>query len=243
MLANMDKPVITIDGGVATGTSTLSRDVALVLNVPRINAGSIFRALAYEVLRQGVDPHDGDACVQLANKAQIDMPDGEVLAVNGEVVVKWIDGQRIDNLHTKEVDDIVPIVAAHPGVKRAVWEYERRFAAQRGAVADGRETGTMVFPDATMKLFLVCDNAIAAVRRSNADGREVSVQEIIDRNEADKHHEVGALIKADGAIEIDTSYISVAELVPLIVELLNMPSQDRPKLIRRAGPTAQIERL
>jgi len=236
------KTIITIDGGVATGGSTLAKNLGLALELPRIDSGSMYRAITYYVLQQGIGPYDEAACVKVAESARFDMPEGEVMSMNDQIVVEFVDGQRIDRLHVAEVDQLVPKVAGYRGVREAVNAGQRRFAAGRGAVADGRDCGLAVFPEADLKLFLVVEPEEAVRRRSDADGRKVSVQEILDRNEADRQHKHGPLAKAPDAVEIDTTNIDAGEMVQLVVELLAQPANKRPTAIKRPVEAGQIER-
>lgn len=233
---------ITIDGGVATGTTTLAKNLALALEIPRIDSGSLYRAVTYLVNQQKIDPHDAETCTKLARDAKFDMPEGEVLRVNDQTVVEWIDGQRIDKLHTAEVDQWVSEVSGHRAVRDIVNAKQREFAANRGVVADGRDTGTVVFPDADLKLFLVCDDTEAARRRSEADGRMVTVEEVRARNEADRQHEFGALAKAKDAVEIDTTNFEAGEVVELALKLLSTPKDQRAATVAREPKSGKIRK-
>ena len=235
------KRVITIDGGVATGTSSLAKDLALALEIPRIDSGSMYRAITYLVIKEGIDPADASACAELAQNTKLTMPQGEVIAVNGETVEEWISGQRVDHLRSPEIDSLVPTIADHRAVREAINEQQRRFAGQSDVVADGRDTGTVVFPQATLKLFLTCSDEEAARRRTEQYGHPISVTEIRQRNEADQNHAFGALVKALDAVEIDTTYIPVGTIVELVMDLLDQPAAERPKLITRRSQDSEIQ--
>ncbi len=213
--------IIAIDGGVATGTSTLAENLSKTLGIPRINSGSIYRAISFLVLKKGVDYRSEEACVDLASKAKILMPEGEVTSIDEFKVVEEKNGARTDLLHTKEVDDIVPIVASYRGIRNISNELQRKFASKKGAIVDGRDIGTVVFPKADIKLYLTCSDEEAAQRRAEADGRFVTVEEIRARNEADKEHEFGALRKANDAVEIDTTNVNEAQVTRQALEIIS----------------------
>ncbi len=233
---------ITIDGGVVTGTTSLAKNLGLTFGLPRIDSGSIYRALTYLVLKEGADPADEAACIRLAKAAELEMPDGEVIKINGVTVVEWVDGQRIDQLHTAEVDRSVAVVAAYEQVREVVKQTQRQFAGTHGAIADGRDTGTVVFPQAELKLFLVCEEGEAAKRRSEADGRIVTIAEVKERNEADRQHKFGALAKAHDAVEIDTTHLTAGEVSELVLGLVEMDTKDRPSYIGRETESGEILR-
>ncbi len=212
--------IVTIDGGVATGTTTLARNLSISLGLPRLDSGSLYRAINLLALADKVTA-DGSACASLAQDAQIEMPDGEAITVDGHVVVEWVDGQRLDRLHTAQIDQCVPVVAGHESVREVVNRKQREFASINGAVVDGRDAGTVVFPEAEVKLFLTVSDKEAARRRSAADGRIVTVEEIRQRNEADRNHKYGALAKPKDAVEIDTNDLDAGQVAELALSMIH----------------------
>lgn len=151
-------PVVAIDGPSGSGKSTLARALAARLRLAHLDTGAMYRALAWAALRSGVDPSDGPALGALAQGVRLEV--GERVVADGEDVTEAI--------RRPEVDAVVSTVAGHPEVRRELVRRQREWiVAHGGAVAEGRDIGTVVWPEATCKVFLVADEVERARRRAS----------------------------------------------------------------------------
>ena len=209
-------PVVAIDGPSASGKSTVARGVAAALGLPVLDTGAMYRAVTLAVLDAGVDPSDADACARVARESQIRV-EGAVTELDGRDVSREIRGPR--------VTASVSAVAAHPGVRGELVERQRVWVAEHGGgVVEGRDIGTVVFPGATVKVFLVASEAERARRRQRdeeAADRPVDVDSVRDamarRDALDSSRGTSPLRPADDAVEVDTTGRSVDEVVAEIV--------------------------
>ncbi len=196
--------VIAIDGPVGSGKSTVARAVADRLGLDCLETGAMYRAVAAAVLRRGDDGADPAA---VARSVEIEMTDGRVV-VDGEDVT--------DEIRRPEVGRTVSKVAAVPEVRTAMVSLQRRWVADHGgAVVEGRDIGSVVFPDAELKVFLTATPEERAKRRSDEDADDVRRRDRIDSTRA-----VSPLVVPDGAVVIDSTGRSVDDVVDQIVGLL-----------------------
>lgn len=209
--------VIAIDGPSGVGKSTVSRAVAVALGIPYLDTGSYYRAATHVALVAGVDPADEAGVVGALQAANLTVVDG----------VLWLDGADIAaHLRGVEVTAAVSLVAAHPAVRTAVVEMQQAWIRSQGgsAVVEGRDIGTVVAPDAPVKVFLTADAATRAERRAgDAEASGASVEDLkadmMRRDTADSSRTTSPLRPADDAVTIDTSGLSVAKVVETILEL------------------------
>jgi len=194
--------------------------VAVALGVPYLDTGSYYRAATYVALRGGADPEDQQAILEALEIAELTVADG----------VLWLDGSDVgESLRGPAVTAAVSIVAAHPAVRRQVVDLQRNWVADQGgaAVVEGRDIGTVVFPEAAVKVFLIADAATRAERRSadlEASGTSVDQlrQEMDQRDAADSTRATSPLRAADDAETIDTSHMTVAQVVGKILDLVGI---------------------
>jgi cytidylate kinase len=208
------KPVVVaIDGPAGAGKSTVARSVAGRLGFLYIDTGAMYRAVALWALRAGVSPDDFHRLEQLAQQARIEF-EGDQVLLNGEDVTAAIREAPVSAAASK--------VAACGGVRRAMVEEQRRIAASRSSVMEGRDIGTVVFPDAQVKIFLDADPGERARRRAaetGADQRQVA-HEMGERDRRDRTRAEAPLTQAPDAEYLDTSGLSPEQVEEAILKLV-----------------------
>jgi cytidylate kinase len=209
--------IIAIDGPAGAGKSTLAKRIAEKLGFVYINTGAIYRAVALWALRLGVDANDMHRLEQLAKEARIEVGggDGRVL-LNGEDVT--------DAIRDPQVSDAASKVSAVPGVRRALLAVQRAAAENNNVVMEGRDIGTVVFPEAQVKIFLDADPAERARRRLSEvqdKGRSADAQSIVtslkQRDERDRQRRAAPLVQAPDADLVDTTGLSLDEVEEILL--------------------------
>jgi GTP-binding protein len=204
--------VVAIDGPAGSGKSTVAGRVAEAIGVPHLDTGAFYRAVTLACLDHEVDPDDADGCTRVA-------ADVEVWRAAGRT---YLDGEDVEEeIRGQEVTAAVSSVSAHAGVREAVTPLLRREAAEVGGVVEGRDIGTVVLPDADLKVFLTASVEERAKRRAEQDGTadlDAVIADLRRRDEADGSREVAPLVQADDAWELDTTGMSIDEVVGAIVE-------------------------
>ncbi len=211
--------VVAIDGPAGSGKSTVSKRVARELGVLYIDTGAMYRALTLKAMRGKLNLEDTSALEALARSTKIDLKE-----VNGKLSVS-LDGKDVTALiRTPLLTSKIKYIARVPAVRSEMVRLQRAIGAKSGAVLEGRDIGTVVFPDADYKFYLDADLEERARRRHKELcelGQEVALEAIRDdiilRDESDTHRAVGALKKADDAIFIDTTNLSIEEVVKKIL--------------------------
>ena len=206
--------IVTIDGGVASGKSAVGRRVAEKLGLPFIDSGLMYRAITRMATQQGIDPHDSAAVTELAEAHRI--------RVEGDRV--WADHDDLtDGIYDADYADALPIVSAIPSVRQALVAQQRSMAAH-GVVMAGRDIGTVVFPDADHKYFLVASldekvrrRAAQYERRGEKVDDEAMRKEVELRDRVDSERPVAPLRPAADAVIIDTDNLELDEVVDRIV--------------------------
>jgi cytidylate kinase len=211
--------VVAIDGPAGSGKSTAARGAAEALGLHTLDTGAMYRAVTLAALERGVDVDDGNATAKIARDVTLDLGDG-VVRLDGRDVSAEIRGP--------EVTAAVSAVSSHPAVREVLVERQREWVREHGGgVVEGRDIGTVVFPDAPVKIFLTADDAIRARRRRHDEARadrDVAVDEVrtalTERDRADAS--LGRALQpedaAPDALVIDTTATSVDEVVAVIVE-------------------------
>jgi cytidylate kinase len=202
--------IIAIDGPSGSGKSTLGRMLARALNLLYIDTGSMYRAVALAVLEAGIDPIDTDAVTALAERLDISLegdPDSLKVTLEGLDVT--------EKIRSESVTDMSSIVSTIPGVRRAMVKRQREMG-KRGAVLNGRDIGTVVFPDADIKFFLTAVPEERAERRfkedqatNSATSLAQTLEEMIERDRRDSTRADSPLKIADDAIVVDSSGLSI----------------------------------
>ncbi|MGB1723641.1 MAG: (d)CMP kinase [Ilumatobacteraceae bacterium] len=207
----MTGPVIAIDGPAGAGKSTVGRAVADRLGVGYLDTGAMYRAVTFAVLRRGVDPRDEEAVLGVAQT--VEMTVGEE-----RVMVDGVDATR--EIRGHEVTSAVSSVAANPAVRSLLVDAQRSWVVTRGGgVVEGRDIGTVVFPGADLKLFVTASPRVRAERRVAEAGGDVDEMEasIIERDRLDSTRETSPLAVDPAAVTLDTSGLSIDEVVAAVV--------------------------
>lgn len=218
----MRPSTITIDGPAASGKSTIGELLARHLGYLYFDTGAMYRAVTWAALARGV-PIDENAVTQLARRLHIDVRPPTVS--DGRQYTVLADGEDITwAIRTPEVDAHVSVVSAYPGVRRAMVEQQRRIARGRRVVMVGRDIGSVVLPEADLKLYLDASLEERARRRwreLRARGEEARYEDVLAmmrrRDEIDSHRTVSPLRIPDGAWVIDTTDLSVDEVLTHIL--------------------------
>ena len=214
-----DVPVIAIDGPSASGKGTVAQRVAGGLGFHFLDSGALYRLVGLAALERGVELDRGDEVAQIAR---------ELDAVFRDAMIR-LDGRDVtDAIRAEAVSAAASRVASLGPVRSALLERQRAFRKPPGLVADGRDMGSVVFPDAALKIFLTADPAERARRRYNqlmAKGMSASMsallQEIRDRDARDSQRSAAPLLKCSDAIELDTTHITVDEAVAQVLAWYN----------------------
>lgn len=213
--------IVAIDGPSGVGKSTVARLLAERLGVPVLDTGAMYRAVALEVLRRGVDPGDREAVVRVAAAAPVETvarPAGIEVRLAGEDVEPYI--------RTPEVSEVTSRISAYPEVRHRLVELQRQAASTLGAVVEGRDIGTVVFPDAPYKFFLEARPEVRAGRRhrdlAGAAGPTVGeVRQDLERRDARDRARQASPLSFDASYElIDTSDLSPGEVVERMLEVI-----------------------
>lgn len=200
--------VIAIDGPAGSGKSTIARRLATRLGLEYLDTGAMYRAVTFAALRRGLDPGDaGDVARIVGDLELVVAPDG--------VVVDGVDATI--EIRGPEVTRAVSLVAANPDVRTELVRRQREWALQRGGgVLEGRDIGTVVFPDAALKVYLTARPEVRAERRSKEVAElsyETVAADLARRDALDQGREASPLAEADGALVVDTSDLGVDEIV------------------------------
>ncbi len=207
--------IIAIDGPAGSGKSTVSKMVAKRLGLLYIDTGAMYRALTLKAMRVKADMNDDDALTKLAGSTTIDLKE------NGGFMHVLLDGEDVSAaIRTVEVTNNIKHIARVPGVRRQMVELQRSVGKKRGAVLEGRDIGTVVFPDADYKFYLDADVEERASRRYKElveAGHKVSIdalkEDVAARDRSDMERPVGPLKKAADARFIDTTHLSIDGVV------------------------------
>ena len=207
--------VIAIDGPAGSGKSTVSRAVADRLGLEYLDTGAMYRGVAFAALERGIDPGDTNAVAELARLIPLEVT-GSVCVVDGVDATVAIRGP--------EVTVAVSTVAANPEVRAEMVTRQRAWVIERGGgVVEGRDIGSVVFPDAELKIYLTASPEVRADRRASetqgADTGAVAA-DIRRRDDADSTREASPLVEAAGAVVVDTSGLTVDQAADVIEEML-----------------------
>ncbi len=204
---------MAIDGPGGSGKSTVARAVARRLGYTYIDTGAMYRSVAFWAMQLGMDLDDMHRMEQLAREAHVTFFQGRVL-LNAEDVTEAIREPRVSEGASK--------VAAYPGVRRAMREEQRRIGAEGPAVMEGRDIGTVVFPDANIKIFLDASAEARAQRRAEELGAPVEqvARDLAGRDERDRTRVEAPLMQAPDAEYVDTTGLSPEEVEEAVLKIV-----------------------
>jgi cytidylate kinase len=213
---------VAIDGPAGAGKSTIAKKIAKDKGYIYVDTGAMYRAMGLYVLRNDVNGEDEDAVNAICDQVEI-----SIAYENNEQIVYLFDENINDYLRTEEVGKMASKVATYPKVRLKLVELQRELASKQNVVMDGRDIGTYVLPNANTKIFLTASSFVRAQRRYkeltekgfDCDIEEIE-EEIIKRDKQDSEREMAPLKQAEDAILVDTSDLSIDEVVERIKEII-----------------------
>ena len=211
--------VIAIDGPAGSGKSTVGRRLAADLGLEYLDTGAMYRGVTFAALRRGIDPADAEVVSRLALQVELTLADGTIVVDGVDATIE---------IRGPEVTRAVSLVAANADVRTEMVRRQREWAAERGGgVLEGRDIGTVVFPDATLKVYLTASPEVRASRRSKEVtdlSYETVAADLARRDALDQGRETSPLTVADGAVTVDTSNRSVDSIIDELKRLLEEES-------------------
>ncbi len=213
---------VAIDGPAGAGKSTIAKAAAKALNFVYLDTGAIYRTVAWHITMMGIGPKDTDHVPLLLHDANIQIdfqPDGQHMILNG----KDITGE----IRTPEIGSCASQVSAQPCVRDFLLDLQRDLAKTHNIIMDGRDIGTVVLPNASLKIFLTATPEIRARRRyeeylqkSQTADYEMVLEELKERDDADSHRKIAPLKQASDAVLVDTSELTLEESIDRVIGLM-----------------------
>ncbi len=211
---------IAIDGPAGAGKTTVAREVANRLGYKYVDTGAMYRAIAWKSLQLGIPLTDETAIIEMTMMTSVDFAEGD-----GSKVL--VDGADVSTaIRTPDVTKLSSPISAISGVRRLLVDQQRRLGGLRGVVMEGRDIGSVVLPDAEVKVFLTASVDERASRRfaeMQASGMDVDLhqlqRDILERDQRDSTRKDSPLIKADGAVVVDTDKLSIEQVIERILGL------------------------
>lgn len=202
---------IAIDGPAASGKSTLARLLAKRLGLTMVNSGAMYRAITWKILQETIDPHDTATVIALMHRIRIDCGSDGVMST---ITIDGIDPG--DELRAEEINANVSAVSAIPEVREKLISLQRGYLDHSSIVMEGRDIGSVVFPDTPYKIYVDADEHVRAARRSDAG----EVDSIAQRDAADSKRKTAPLVVAEGATVLDNSDHTIESGVEAALEIL-----------------------
>jgi len=218
--------IVAIDGPSAAGKSTLAKRLARDLGYTYLDTGAMYRALALKILRQGLDLADGAKLAALVGATEIDLVEREG---NSQVLLDGVDVSAL--IRTPEVGQMASKVSAFPIVRRRMLELQRVLGQRGSVVAEGRDIGTVIFPEAEVKIYLdasVQERARRRYEELRKSGRDVTLEETVreleERDKRDSERDMAPLRKADDALAIDSSALAAEAVLERVMRAVKRKS-------------------
>ncbi len=213
---------IAIDGPAGAGKSTIAKKIAKKLGYIYVDTGAMYRAMALYLLREKIDPSETEKIDAKCEEADI-----SIGYENGEQIV-YLNGENVNGLiRTEEVGNMASVSSPNPNVRKKLVELQQKLAASKDVVMDGRDIGTCVLPHAQVKVYLTADSRVRAGRRYKeltekgvACDIDTIEKDIIERDHQDMTRELSPLMQAEGATLVDSSYMTVDEVVDAVIALM-----------------------
>ena len=214
---------IAIDGPAGAGKSTIAKKIAKKLGYIYVDTGAMYRAMALYLLREHIAPSDTDGINEKCAEADI-----SIGYENGEQIV-YLNGENVNGLiRTEEVGNMASVSSPNPNVRKKMVELQHKLAASKDVVMDGRDIGTCVLPHAQVKVYLTADSRVRAERRYKeladkgiASELDTIEKDIIERDHQDMTREISPLVQAADATLIDSSYMTIDEVVEAVIALVS----------------------
>lgn len=210
--------IVAIDGPASSGKGAITEIIAKKLNLKKIDTGIMYRCITLEAIEHNLTERDQKEILELLNKTDIVMNENKVLLNGNDVTEK---------IRTKEVNELVSQISAIKELRYKMVEWQRKMAEGKDIIMEGRDIGTVVFPDANVKIYLDADVEVRAIRRykQNLEKNintcfEEVLENIRKRDKIDKEKEYGALKIADDAIVVDTTNLDIEQTVKKILEII-----------------------
>ena len=210
--------IVAIDGPASSGKGAITEIIAKKLNLKKIDTGIMYRCITLEAIEHNLTEKDQKEILELLNKTDIVMNENKVLLNGNDVTEK---------IRTKEVNELVSQISAIKELRYKMVECQRKMAEGKDIIMEGRDIGTVVFPDANVKIYLDADVEVRAIRRYKKKMKknintcfEEVLENIRKRDKIDKEKEYGALKIADDAIVVDTTNLDIEQTVKKILEII-----------------------
>ncbi len=203
-----EKIIIAIDGPAASGKGTVAKKLAKIFNLPHLDSGQLYRYIAYQAIKSTINPNNKPALIELTNKLDFDI-------------------SEIEDLRNDEISTIASIISQYSEIRDQLIQFQRDFASN-GAVVDGRDIGTIIFPNADYKFYITAsldqrtERRYLQLKKDNAEiDRNNIKNDISNRDLRDINREIAPLRKADDAIEIDTTEMKIDDVIDFIVKYIH----------------------
>jgi len=216
--------IITIDGPAGTGKSTVAKEIATRLGFVYLDTGALYRATALKIYSSGVDPEQEKDCVRIVSASNISISEGKT----------FVDGKDVsEEIRSSHIGELASRIATFPRVREELIKIQRSIALLSSVVAEGRDTGSVVFPDADVKVFLDATETERARRRHTellAKGYNVDFNEVLadirKRDSRDKARDVSPLVVPTGAVVVDTTHLTFEQVVSKLLKVIKMRLTD-----------------